>query len=114
MFLEVDELCGIFPEETPGSESGDLKPEFIQYRDEGCARSKSCLDCPLPRCVYENRRTAGPRRDRSRDKEIRKFRDAGKTIKQLSRRFKVSERTIERVLTDQKNGADNHPRKKEK
>ena len=31
----------------------DLPPEFCQYRDEGCEFASSCLNCPLPVCVYE-------------------------------------------------------------
>ena len=34
---------------------GDLPPEYCQYRDEGCALAPSCLNCPFPSCVFEER-----------------------------------------------------------
>ena len=32
----------------PGSQL-DLRPEFCQYRDEGCELAGSCLNCPFAR-----------------------------------------------------------------
>ena len=34
-------------------EEPDLLPEYIHYEDEGCDLSETCLDCPLPDCVYD-------------------------------------------------------------
>ena len=31
----------------------DLPPEYCRYRDEGCEFADSCLNCPFPRCVYD-------------------------------------------------------------
>jgi len=33
----------------------DLLPEHTEYRDDGCRVHPSCLSCPLPACVYEER-----------------------------------------------------------
>ena len=31
----------------------DLPPEYCHYRDEGCEFADSCLDCPFPKCIYD-------------------------------------------------------------
>jgi len=31
----------------------DLPPEYCQYRDEGCEFADSCLNCSLPKCIYD-------------------------------------------------------------
>lgn len=112
MYFDIDEICGDYLDELPGKASGQLdpKPEYFQYRDEGCKRAKSCLDCPFTRCYYDRRSSKPrPRRRRSdnrlRNKEIKTLRWNGKTIKQLSRHFKVSRRTIARILNNSARGA---------
>lgn len=35
-----------------GSES-TLKPIKMHYRDTGCSLAPRCLECPLPRCRYD-------------------------------------------------------------
>ena len=42
----------------PGQDSKDillldLPPEYCSYEDEGCNNYPSCLNCPFPRCLYE-------------------------------------------------------------
>ena len=32
----------------------DTVPEFYHYEDTGCEVSRSCLNCPLPRCKYDD------------------------------------------------------------
>lgn len=102
MFFEFNEISGYDPEEdcrTGLRDQKDPKPEYYQYRDEGCCRAESCLNCPFARCYYD---LPMPRRNElnnsRRNQEIRDLHGAGKSLKQLSRRFKISERTIERVL----------------
>jgi DNA-binding transcriptional ArsR family regulator len=77
----------------------DLPPEFCQYQDEGCEFAPSCLNCPLPICVYEE--PAGKERlmkKRRAAKMEQLFVKEGKTIRELSQIFKVSRRTVQRAL----------------
>lgn len=77
----------------------DLPPEFCHYRDEGCELADSCLNCPLPRCIYDQPRGRQRWLKRSRDSEIaRRFTAEGKTINELAREFGVSRRTVQRAL----------------
>jgi hypothetical protein len=102
MFLEVFENCGFEPENENQEDNrgqADPRPEYFQYRDEGCKRAESCLDCPFTRCFYDRPGTRQRQRvNRGRDEDIKALRQSGKTVKQLSRYFKVSQRTIERIL----------------
>ncbi len=84
--------------ETNGIEL-DLPPEYCRYRDEGCEMASSCLNCPLPGCVYEL--PGGRQRwlKRQRDKEMtRRFSTEGKGVKELAQSFGVSPRTVQRAL----------------
>ena len=77
----------------------DLPPEFCQYHDEGCEFATSCLNCPLPVCVYEE--PAGKERlmkKRRAAKMEQLFVKEGRTIRELSQIFKVSRRTVQRAL----------------
>ena len=77
----------------------DLPPEFCQYQDEGCEFEPSCLNCPLPVCVYEE--PVGKERlmkKRRAAKMEQLFVKEGKTIRELSQIFKVSKRTVQRAL----------------
>ena len=77
----------------------DALPEQIRYRDEGCDLSPSCLNCPLPRCRYDQ--PGGVRRLRTlgRDEEIVRLRRSERVpIDVLARRFGVSRRTVFRIL----------------
>ncbi len=77
----------------------DLLPEYTNYQDEGCEFSPSCLNCPLSRCIYDEPRGRQRQLKMRRDKEIaRLFHDEGKGVRELARRFGVSERTIQRAL----------------
>jgi hypothetical protein len=77
----------------------DLPPEYCQYADSGCEFSETCLNCPLPLCVYEE--PDGKRRlvKRNRAVEMAKLRDdEGKTVGEIAVIFGVSIRTVQRVL----------------
>ena len=91
-------------EQTNNIES-DLLPEYYHYRDEGCEFAKSCLDCPFPKCVYEQ--PGGRQRwlKRLRDKEMaRVLTTEGKGAKELALRFGISQRTVQRALKRARNG----------
>jgi len=87
-----------------GFNEPDLPPEYCQYRDGGCEFADSCLNCPLPKCIYE---LPGGRQQwlkGLRDKEVvRLFSTEGKGIKELALRFGVSQRTVQRILKRTKN-----------
>jgi hypothetical protein len=81
----------------------DLLPGQGFYRNEGCELADSCLLCPFPSCVREE--TIGRRRwlKKRRAREIaRLFTDNGKNVKELAAIFKVSQRTVYRVLKSKK------------
>ena len=42
----------------------DLPPEYYHYRDDGCEFAGSCLNCPLPKCIYDK---PGDRQRRLKD-----------------------------------------------
>jgi len=78
----------------------DQVPELYPYRDDGCELSPSCLNCPLPRCKYDDPGWLQRERRRKRDHavlEARRRRDL--TVPQLAERFGVSERTVFRILS---------------
>jgi hypothetical protein len=77
----------------------DVPPEYFHYRDEGCELGSSCLNCSLPKCIYDE--PGGRRRWRKeqRDREIvRLFYSGGKGIKELALVFGISRRTVQRAL----------------
>jgi len=84
----------------------DLPPEYCQYSDSGCevasqhlGHKSSCLDCPFPQCVFDQPRGKQRWIKRLRDKEIaRYFTGEGQGIKELSLKFGISRRTVQRAL----------------
>jgi len=77
----------------------DLPPEYCHYRDGGCEFADSCLNCPFPRCIYDQ--PGGKQRwlKQARDREMaRLFTTEGKAVKELALMFGVSQRTVQRVL----------------
>ena len=82
----------------------DLPPEYCHYRDEGCDLADSCLNCPLPRCIYDQ--VGGKQRwlKRSRDREIMRLAGTqGSGVKELAMMFRISQRTVQRALKRVKN-----------
>jgi len=77
----------------------DLLPEYCHYRDEGCEFADSCLNCPLPRCIYDE--PGGKQRwlKRLRDREMVRLFNEGKGAKELALMFGVSQRTVQRALS---------------
>ena len=77
----------------------DFPPEHCHYRDEGCELASSCLDCPFPKCIYDQ--PGGRQRwlKRLRGREmVRLFKTEGKGVKELALIFNVSQRTVQRAL----------------
>ena len=98
-YNETDLATESFHEEYISEDKPDLPPEYCHYRDEGCDLADSCLNCPLPKCVFEE--PGGRQRwlKTQRDKEIvRLFIDEGKGVKELALMFGISQRTVQRAL----------------
>ena len=77
----------------------DLLPEHCHYQDAGCEMAKSCLDCPLPRCIYDTPRGKQVLLKQKRNGEItRLFREEARSISELAQLFAVSTRTVQRIL----------------
>ena len=77
----------------------DLPPEYCNYPDEGCEFSESCLNCPLPLCVYEEPR--GKQRlikETRNSKIVGMYIHEGKSTGELAELFGVSQRTVQRTL----------------
>ena len=77
----------------------DLPPEDCHYQDIGCEFAESCLNCPLPVCIYEE--PGGKRRllKRLRAREMARLYTAeGKEIKELALIYNISQRTVQRAL----------------
>lgn len=76
----------------------DTLPENTRYADDGCEASLSCLNCPLPMCKYDDPGWTR-RQDRGhRDEEIFRLRKAGVPVPELARQFRVSTRTVHRIV----------------
>ncbi len=77
----------------------DLPPEYCRYRDEGCDLASSCLNCPFPKCVYDQPRGRQRWLKRWRDREIVRLSNTeGKRVKELALMFGLSQRTVQRAL----------------
>ena len=88
----------------------DLPPEYCHYRDEGCEFGVSCLNCPFPRCIYDE--PGGKQRwlKGQRNREIvRQLYIEGKGERELAEMFGVSLRTVQRVLKNYLLRADSRP-----
>jgi hypothetical protein len=97
----VFEICGNGPSdvnERDGDDSPDLRPEYIHYRDEGCELADSCLNCPFPRCLYDEPRGKQRWLKRIRDREISRLFENGSGTGELGILFGVSRRTIQRAV----------------
>jgi len=80
----------------------DLLPDEINWRDEGCEVFRSCLNCPLPRCVEEEPRGQQRLRIAARNKRMVELRRSGKSVRGIAGLFGVSRRTVERAIENQK------------
>ncbi len=77
----------------------DLPPEYCQYRDEGCDLADSCLNCPFPKCIYDEHGGKQHWLKRLRATEMaRLFTTKGQGVKELALIFDVSQRTVQRAL----------------
>ena len=73
--------------------------EFYHYDDNGCEVSDSCLDCPLPRCRYDDPKWYQRNRRLARDFRImRAMQKECLSIHETAERFSITPRTIFRIM----------------
>jgi hypothetical protein len=92
-------------EESEGASEGtpDLPPEYCHYRDEGCEYADSCLNCPFPKCLYDEPRGRQRWLKEMRNREINRLFSGGWGVSELAGLFGVSKRTIQRALKNNGN-----------
>lgn len=72
----------------------DVLPDGANWSDDGCEKSPSCLSCPLEICKYDQ-----PHSDRERrNRYIFDLRKRGSSINEICRQFKMSSRTVARIM----------------
>ena len=77
----------------------DALPENIDYEDTGCEAAARCLECPLPRCRYDEPGGLRGLLNRDRDRRIAELRQRRRVpVDELAGRFGVSRRTVFRIL----------------
>ena len=76
----------------------DTLPENTNYKDNGCDISQSCLDCHLTLCKYDDDNYSPGKNKLNRDKEIYQLNSEGKSIIDLSKKYNLSIRTIQRSI----------------
>ncbi len=82
----------------------DLPPEYCQYDDNGCEFSETCLNCPLPVCVFDEPRGKQRIVKYSRAVEMSQLHfEAGKSVKELAVIFGISTRSVQRALKSMRN-----------
>ena len=77
----------------------DAVPEFYHYEDTGCEVSASCLNCPLPRCKYDDPIWYQKHRRLAKDLKVLTVMQIEKlTVDEAAERFSVTVRTIFRIM----------------
>ena len=76
----------------------ELSSDDSNYFDTGCKYSPTCLNCPLPICVYDDPNFFKNFIKESRDKSIFQDYEKGMSVKELSIKYEVSIRTIQRSI----------------
>ena len=76
----------------------DTLPENLHYNDTGCEASAYCLECPLPKCKYDDPSWYHQFKQESRDEAILSTYAKGATVFEVAKYFRVSSRTIHRAL----------------
>jgi len=80
-------------------------PEHSRYRDDGCDIHPHCLTCPLPRCRYDEPGGLRALLNEYRGQQMLAMRRQGHSVNALAQRFRLSRRTVFRILA-KANGAD--------
>jgi hypothetical protein len=78
---------------------GDGLPEQVHYVDRGCEVSSTCLDCPLPKCKYDDPTWYRAYLREGRDAELAgACHNEGLSVFEVARRYRLSPRTVHRAL----------------
>jgi len=84
---------------TTKQESMDTVPEFCHYEDTGCEVSTACLDCPLPRCKFDDPAWYQRNRRLARDFRVMyTIQQESLSMEEAAERFSVTVRTVFRIL----------------
>ena len=76
------------------------EPSIEHYEDNGCEVAATCLECPLPRCKFDDMEWFGKYRRLARDLRIASIIDEeGLSIADAAERFSITPRTVFRVLS---------------
>ena len=78
--------------------SVDGLPEQMNYADSGCEVSSSCLNCPLPKCKYDDPTWYQTYRRQGRDLQVVAAYREARSVFQVAARLNVSPRTVHRAL----------------
>lgn len=79
---------------------GDLRPEYTQYRDDGCEVHPSCLSCPLPVCIHDTTPQDGRFRNahlREQVQRVSQLRLQGKCNREIAATLALSRRQVARL-----------------
>jgi len=76
----------------------ELLPEHLGYRDDGCDLFASCLNCPLPRCRYDEPGRRQTAKDLRNKEIVHLHQKEGLKVEKLAQRFGVSKRTVYRII----------------
>ena len=82
-----------------GTATPEDASEFYHYEDTGCEVSDSCLDCPLPKCRYDDPVWYQRNRRLARDfRIVRTMQQEALSIEDTAERFGITNRTVFRIL----------------
>jgi hypothetical protein len=68
------------------------------YQDNGCNVSPKCQECPLVACKHDDRSAYEAWLKVQRYVEVRRELERGTPLPEIAAKFKVSERTVSRVI----------------
>ncbi|MDA1257846.1 MAG: helix-turn-helix domain-containing protein [Chloroflexi bacterium] len=88
----------------------DTLPENINYHDDGCEVSVSCLTCPLPICKFDDPGWLQRASRQNRDEAMIHAREVERlSVAEIAGQFEVSTRTVHRVLKQDREGVRQMP-----
>ena len=88
-----------YPEECGQYRKFDYTSFSVNYEDTGCEVSRSCLNCPLPRCKYDDPIWFQRNRRLARDFKVwSAIQQDDLSVEDAAERFSVTVRTIFRIM----------------
>ncbi len=77
----------------------DTIPEYCTYEDTGCEVASACLECPLPRCKFDDPIWYQRHRRLAKDFQIMyTIQQECLTVEEAAEKFSVTVRTVFRIL----------------